>query len=223
MGKTKDGAFDFMSGRKGTSPNGSGCGTIIAVLLVIGFISAYWYVFAIIALLFLARFCFSAYTKKRKQSNSVYQSMYDEMRESYWKDEYDDEFEDGEDEYTRAPPVTFLGKNNFNENKSIIKDNQKEITYIAENTKERNGCMYDREKGIYPAGQYLVGRDIPLGGYILTARNGKTASVTLYPSYTKYKNEEDELMWVNFQDDFHISLMEEKNFLVVEDADIQKI
>ena len=83
--------------------------------------------------------------------------------------------------------------------------------------------MYDREKGIYPAGQYLVGRDIPLGGYILTARSGKTGSVILYPSYVKYKKEEDEIIWINFEDDFHISLMEENNFLVVENSDIQKI
>lgn len=47
--------------------------------------------------------------------------------------------------------------------------------------------MYDKEKGIYPAGQYLVGRDIPLGGYVLTARDGKTAYVQLYPSMQSIK------------------------------------
>ena len=26
--------------------------------------------------------------------------------------------------------------------------------------------MYDKAKGILPPGQYLVGRDIPVGGYI---------------------------------------------------------
>ena len=83
--------------------------------------------------------------------------------------------------------------------------------------------MYDREKGIYPAGQYLVGRDIPLGGYVLTARDGKTAYVQLYPSYAKYKKEDDAITYQDFTDDYHISLMEENTFLVVEDADIQKI
>lgn len=30
--------------------------------------------------------------------------------------------------------------------------------------------MYDKEKGIYPSGGYLVGRDLPLGGYVFTAK-----------------------------------------------------
>lgn len=83
--------------------------------------------------------------------------------------------------------------------------------------------MYDKEKGIYPAGQYLVGRDIPLGGYILTARNEKTGYVQLYPSYAKYKKEEDAITYQDFTEDYHISLMEENTFLVIENADIQKI
>lgn len=33
--------------------------------------------------------------------------------------------------------------------------------------------MYDKEKGIYPAGGYLVGRDLPLGGYIFKAKTGQ--------------------------------------------------
>ena len=33
--------------------------------------------------------------------------------------------------------------------------------------------MYDKEKGIYPQGQYLTGRDLPLGGYILTPKRRK--------------------------------------------------
>ena len=83
--------------------------------------------------------------------------------------------------------------------------------------------MYDKEKVIYPSGQYLVGRDIPLGGYILTARDGKTAYVQLYPSYAKYKKEDDAITYQEFTGDYHISLMEENTFLVVDDADMQKI
>lgn len=44
--------------------------------------------------------------------------------------------------------------------------------------------MYDK-KGGYPSGHYLVGRDIPLGVYVLTARDRKTAYVQLYPSLCK--------------------------------------
>ena len=83
--------------------------------------------------------------------------------------------------------------------------------------------MYDKEKGIYPAGQYLVGRDIPLGGYVITARNDKTGYVQLYPNYAKYKKEEDAITYQDFTEDYHMSLIEENTFLVVENADIQKI
>lgn len=84
--------------------------------------------------------------------------------------------------------------------------------------------MFDKEKGIYPAGQYLVGRDIPLGGYILTSKGENTAYVSLYPSYEKFKKDEDSYVWYeSFKDDFHISLMEENTFLHVEYADIQRL
>lgn len=83
--------------------------------------------------------------------------------------------------------------------------------------------MYDRERGIYPAGEYLVGRDLPLGGYIFTAREGAKACVTLYPSYAKYKVEEDEITYKYFEGEYHLALMEENTYLVVEDADIQKL
>lgn len=83
--------------------------------------------------------------------------------------------------------------------------------------------MYNKEKGIYPAGQYLVGRDLPLGGYILTSRKDKTGYIQLYPSYEKFKKEEDAITYENFTEDYHISLMEENTYLVVDNADIQKI
>ena len=82
--------------------------------------------------------------------------------------------------------------------------------------------MYDKEKGIYPAGQYLVGRDIPLGGYVLTARDGKTAYIQLYPSYAKYKKEDDAITYQDFTDDYHISLMEETTFLFVKNTKKKK-
>lgn len=83
--------------------------------------------------------------------------------------------------------------------------------------------MYDKEKGIYPSGAYLVGRDLPLGGYIFTAKSQVKGTITLYQSYANYKKEENEIMYQIFEDDFHLSLMEENNYLIVENADIQKI
>ena len=47
--------------------------------------------------------------------------------------------------------------------------------------------MYDKEKGIYPSGAYLVGRDLPLGGYIFTEKSQAKGTITLYQSYANYK------------------------------------
>ncbi len=93
----------------------------------------------------------------------------------------------------------------------------------ASTTIKESQTMYNKEKGIYPAGQYLVGRDLPLGGYILTSRKDKTGYIQLYPSYEKFKKEEDAITYENFTEDYHISLMEENTYLVVDNADIQKI
>ena len=69
--------------------------------------------------------------------------------------------------------------------------------------------MYDKEKGIYPSGGYLVGRDLPLGGYVFTAKNGQKGCVTLYKSYKDFKEEEMELTYEYFEEDYHLSLMQQ--------------
>lgn len=84
--------------------------------------------------------------------------------------------------------------------------------------------MYDKEKGVYPEGSYLIGKDLPIGGYILTAKNREEkGSVTLYKNYKSFTNEENEFLWHTFSDDYHLSLNEEKIFMIVENANIQKI
>lgn len=103
------------------------------------------------------------------------------------------------------------------------KQNVVKAEEIVEQKDEGKKNMYDKEKGIYPSGQYLVGRDLPLGGYILTAKSEETAYVQLYPSYAKYKKEEDAITYDSFDEDYHIALMEEDTFLVVEKANIHKI
>ena len=82
--------------------------------------------------------------------------------------------------------------------------------------------MYDKENGIYPSGRYLVGRDLPLGGYLFKAKDGKNGSVTLYRSYKDCINEEDEIFWDSFSDDYFISLVEEGQYVHVENADIKR-
>ena len=47
--------------------------------------------------------------------------------------------------------------------------------------------------------------------------------VTLYKSYKDFKEEEMELTYEYFEEDYHLSLMEDGNYLLVENATIQKI
>ena len=76
--------------------------------------------------------------------------------------------------------------------------------------------MYDKAKGILPPGQYLVGRDIPVGGYILsTIDDSQNSTYVLYKSYKDFMNEENEISYKYFNGDFHISLMAEGTFLEV--------
>ena len=83
--------------------------------------------------------------------------------------------------------------------------------------------MYDKEKGIYPQGQYLTGRDLPLGGYILIPKDGTTGHLMIYRSYDDFINEEDEIRWDTFDEEYHISITKENIYISVENATIQKI
>lgn len=82
--------------------------------------------------------------------------------------------------------------------------------------------MYDKEKGIYPSGSYLVGRDLPLGGYIFKAKKGETGMVSLFKDYEDFKNKKNAIVDQWFEDDIHLSLMEENNYLLVEEATIKR-
>lgn len=83
--------------------------------------------------------------------------------------------------------------------------------------------MYDREKGIYPAGHYLVGRDLPLGAYLLKAKNNRSGSIELYVKFSDFKDDENSIIYENFDDDFFISLVDENTYLIVSNADIQRL
>lgn len=101
---------------------------------------------------------------------------------------------------------------------------QKELAIETQKIKEDIlNIAYYKDKKLYSAGQYLVGRDIPLGGYVLTSKDEKKAYIKLYPNYEKYKKDDDTIICHDFTGDYHISLMEENTYLVVENADIQKI
>lgn len=112
------------------------------------------------------------------------------------------------------------------QSKEIILPSQTgiEIEYIE--TKETEIItMYDKEKGVYPSGEYLVGEDIPLGKYLLKQREGSASGeIHLYKDYQSYlKNPDNELIFKTFKGDYHLSLRTEGNLLVVENADMQKI
>lgn len=82
--------------------------------------------------------------------------------------------------------------------------------------------MYDKENGIYPAGNYLVGEDIKTGKYLLTSRGNLTAGVSVYESYAKYKSDEP-MSYNSFQGDYHLSLREDGLFIEVDNADIKRL
>ena len=83
--------------------------------------------------------------------------------------------------------------------------------------------MYDKEKGIYPPGHYVVGKDIPKGSYYLTAKKDEIGCVELYAKYSDYKEDENSVIFENFSDDFFLSLNENNGYLIVTRADIKKV
>ena len=56
-----------------------------------------------------------------------------------------------------------------------------------EHNKEESDSMYDVDKGIYPAGEYIIGEEIPIGQYILKQREGSTsATVSVYKKRKRF-------------------------------------
>lgn len=90
---------------------------------------------------------------------------------------------------------------------------------------KETSTMYDLEKGIYPAGEYIIGEDIPIGQYIVTQRNSSiSASISIYKDYATYlKDEDNTLSYKIFTADYHLTLRISGNLLLVENADLQKI
>lgn len=122
----------------------------------------------------------------------------------------------------------------------LIKDKEKEIATLSSEISKLNDLIKKKDADIdifalenskmkqkydfalYP-GNYLVGRDIPLGGYILSSHKNKTGYIRLYPNITKYKKDEDEIIFESFEGNYHVSLTDNNTYLVVKNADICKI
>ena len=77
--------------------------------------------------------------------------------------------------------------------------------------------LYDKEKGIFPSGRYIVGEDIQIGSYILISRKDDDGEVNVYKS----PDGKDKIIDEYFTGAFYLSLKEEGNLLVVKDAHIQ--
>lgn len=119
---------------------------------------------------------------------------------------------------------------NFQLKKSIIKEydmsNQRENfdRIIEENkSKKEEKIVYDKERGIFPAGEYVVGEDIPVGRYLFKARDKKqNGNICIYESYQKYVGH-DYLSSIFFDGDYFSTLRENGLFVVVQYADFQKM
>ena len=82
--------------------------------------------------------------------------------------------------------------------------------------------MYDKDKGVYPQGQYIVGDDIPLGSYLFTSIDDKQGDIRLFSSYKKFEAQE-ESVWETFIGDYHMPLRKEGVYLVIENATMRKL
>lgn len=85
--------------------------------------------------------------------------------------------------------------------------------------KEAEKVLYSKEKGIYPAGRYIVGEDIEIGSYILVSKSNEEGEVYLYKDST----EKEKIIDDYFEGAYYLSLKEKGNLFVVKNAHIQKI
>lgn len=110
------------------------------------------------------------------------------------------------------------------ENKTLSEDKKEQEIPVKEDVLNNEGGkeMYDKEKGIYPAGVYVVGEDIEMGKYLLVGKKGKDPMVTFYENYSKYRKEEINQM-ERFEDEYYLSLRENGMVIAIRDADIKRL
>lgn len=115
----------------------------------------------------------------------------------------------------------FSNKKMYNSNTASVfgKNNEKFAQKKMEKSK-----MYDKEKGIYPPGVYVVGDDIEIGKYLLKAKKGEYMDpmIAFYETYSAYRKEEINQL-ERFDDDYYLSLRENGMVIAVRDADMKKI
>lgn len=83
--------------------------------------------------------------------------------------------------------------------------------------------MYDFEKGIFPQGEYTIGKDIPCGRYILKPQGNNFGIITIYQSRLSYQTRDDEIDIQSFDSDFYINFDVNGEFIIIESASMHKI
>ncbi len=83
--------------------------------------------------------------------------------------------------------------------------------------------MYDFEKGIFPQGEYTIGKDIPCGRYILKPHEDNLGSIIIYQSRLSYQTRDDEIDLQTFESDFYINFDVNGEFIIIEKASMHKI
>ena len=137
-----------------------------------------------------------------------------------WDRDYLNRFTENADNYECT-----RDNENYNQEQELSGIEQNEsIRKHKEKREEKKNNMYDREKGIYPPGIYVVGEDIEIGKYILNAKNGdgKDPFIAFYENYSKYRKDEAN-QYERFDDDYYVSLRENGMVISVRDADIKRL
>ena len=80
----------------------------------------------------------------------------------------------------------------------------------------------ERESNIYPEGNYIVGTDLPLGRYLIKAKSETNGSIEMFENYGEFKKD-NSFMFRSFSKEFFITLLEEGEYITVEDAIIHKL
>lgn len=96
-------------------------------------------------------------------------------------------------------------------------------TYVEKNSKKETIKMYDREKGIFPPGIYVVGEDLEKGNYLLNEIEPEENTwVMIYEDYSKYKANKC-THWETFSKDYYLPLKENGMVISVRNAEIRKL
>lgn len=82
--------------------------------------------------------------------------------------------------------------------------------------------MYGENGNEYPAGQYIVGEDIPLGKYILKPTEQYSGHITFFSSYEDYISGENGNL-EHFGKNYFVNFKVAGNYIVVHDAKFEKI